>query len=172
MASVRSFIDRIGTEEDVSLKNATDVEKGDSVEKADSHVEWEPLWLSLLTRPWSALTVIGSDTSADVSRVADVLASVGNRQGARSVRVVSALRATTPPEVQDIVKQLSDAPTAGDLILVPCDPLQANPAMLPILHATSGVVLVVRLGESRIASARKTVSTIGRDKLFATVTIG
>jgi len=171
MASVRSFIDGIGTEEDVSLKNATDVEKGDSVEKADSHVEWEPLWLSLLTRPWSALTVIGSDTSADVSRVADVLASVGNRQGARSVRVVSALRAT-PPGVQDIVKQLSDMPTAGDLILVPCDPLQANPAMLPILHATSGVVLVVRLGESRIASARKTVSTVGRDKVFASVIVG
>jgi hypothetical protein len=165
MASVRSFIDRIGTKEDVSLKSATDVEK------ADAHVEWEALWLSLLTRPWSALTVIGSDTSADVSRVADVLASVGNRQGARSVRVVSALRAT-PPEVQDIVKQLSDTPTAGDLILVPCDPLQANPAMLPILHRTSGVVLVVRLGESRIASARKTVSTIGRDKVFASVIVG
>ena len=153
------------------MKSATDVEKGDWVEKADSHVEWEPLWLSLLTRPWSALTVIGSDTSADVSRVADVLASVGNRQGAPTVRVVSALGAT-PPGVHDIVKQLSDAPTAGDLILVPCDPLQANPAMLPILHATSGVVLVVRLGESRIASARKTVSTIGRDKVFASVIVG
>jgi hypothetical protein len=171
MASVRSFIDRIGTEEDVSLKNTTDAEKGDSVEKADSHVEWEPLWLSLLTRPWSALAVIGSDTSTDVSRVADVLTSVGNRHGERTVRVVSALGAS-PPQVPDIVKQLSDTPLAGDLILVPCDPLQANPAMLPILHATSGVVLVVRLGESRIASARKTVSTVGRDKVFASVIVG
>jgi len=165
MASVRSFIDRIGTDEDVSLKSATDVEK------ADSHVAWEPLWLSLMTRPWRALAVIGSDTSKDVSRVADILASVGTRLGARSVRVVSALGAT-PPQVDGIVEQLSDASTAVDLILVPCGPLQANPTMLPILHATSGVVLVVRLGESRIASARKTVSTIGRDKLFATVTIG
>ena len=93
MASVRSFIDRIGTEEDVSLKSATDVEK------ADVHVEWEPLWLSLLTRPWSALAVIGSDTSTDVSRVADVLTSVGNRHGERTVRVVSALGAS-PPEVK------------------------------------------------------------------------
>ena len=168
MASVRSFIDRIGIKEDVPLTSATVVE---TAETADLHVEWEPLWLSLLTRPWSALAVIGSDTSTDVSRVADILASVGNRHGERTVRVVSALGAT-PPQVHGIVEQLSHASTDGDLILVPSDPLQANPAMLSILHATSGVVLVVRLGESRIASARKTVSTIGRDKVFATVTIG
>jgi len=150
------------------LTSATDVE---TAETADSHVEWEPLWLSLLTRPWSALAVIGSDTSTDVIRVADILASVGNRRGERTVRVVSAVGAT-PPQVHGIVEQLSHGSTGADLILVPCDPLQANPAMLPILHATSGVVLVVRLGESRIASARKTVSTVGRDKVFATVTIG
>ena len=148
------------------MKSATDVEK------ADSHMEWEPLWSSLMTRPWSALAVIGSDTRTDVSRVANILASVGNRQGERSVRVVSALGAT-PPDIQGIVEQLSNAsPPVVDLVLVPCDPLQANPAMLPILHATSGMVLVVRLGESKVASARKTVGTLGRDKVFATVIVG
>ena len=165
MASVRSYIDRLGSEKDVPLTSATDVDK------ADSHVEWEPLWLSLLTRPWSALAVIGCDTSTDVSRVAGVLASVGNRHGERSVRVVSALGAT-PPEVQGLVERLSKASTADELLLVPCDPLQAKPAMRQILHATSGLVLVVRLGESKIASAKKTVSTVGRDKVFATVTLG
>ena len=147
------------------MKNATDAEK------PDLHVEWEPLWSSLMKRPWSALAVIGSDTRTDVSRVASILASVGNRHGERSARVVSALGAT-PPEVQGIVEQLPNASSAADLILVPCDPLHANPAMLPILHATSGMVLVVRLGESRIASAKKAVGTVGRDRVYATVVIG
>ena len=147
------------------MKSATDTEK------ADLHVEWEPLWTSLMTRPWSALAVIGSDARTDVSRVANILASVGHRQGERSVRVVSALGAT-PPEIQGIVEQLSNASPVVDLILVPCDPLQANPAMLPILHATSGMVLVVRLGESKVASAKKAVGTVGRDRVYATVIIG
>jgi hypothetical protein len=146
------------------------MESAPGAEKA-SHLEWQPLWLTLLTRPWNALAVIGSDTSTDVSRVAEILAAVGNRHGERSVRVVSALGATLP-QVHGIVEQLSGASATGDLVLVPCDPLRANPAMLPILHATSGMVLVVRLGESRVASARTTVSTVGRDKVFATVAIG
>jgi hypothetical protein len=165
MAPVRWFIDRIGTDEGVSLKSAVDVEK------ADSHVEWEPLWRSLLTRHWRALAIVGSDTGTDVGRVADILASLGNRGGERTVRIVSALGAT-PPQVHGIVEQLSEASTGVDLILVPCGPLQTTPALHPILHAASGVLLVVRLGESRVASARKIVSTVGRDKVFASVVIG
>jgi hypothetical protein len=140
-------------------------------EDAALHEEWQPLWLSLQTRPWSALAVIGSDTGPDVNRVAEILACVGNRDGKRSVRVVSALGAT-PPEVPGIVEQLSDASRNGDLILVPCDPPGGSPAMLPILHATSGVVFVVRLGASRVASARKTVDMVDRSRIFATVAIG
>jgi hypothetical protein len=44
--------------------------------------------------------------------------------------------------------------------------------MLPILQETSGMVLVVRLGESLLASAKKTVAMVGRDRVFATVAIG
>ena len=165
MAPVRRFIDRIGADEGVSLKGATEVEKG------ESHVEWEPLWRSLLTRHWRALAVIGSDTATDVGRVAEILASLGNRDGERTVRVVSALGAT-PPQVQGIVEQLSEASTGTELILVPCGPFQTTPTLHPILHAVSGVLMVVRLGESRIASARKIVSTVGRDKVFASVIIG
>jgi hypothetical protein len=135
------------------------------------HEEWQPLWLSLQTRPWSTLAVIGIDAVPDVSRVAEILASVGNRDGKRSVRVVSALGAT-PPDVPGIVERLSDASRNGDLILVPCDPPGGSPAMLPILHATSGVVLVVRLGASRVASAKKTVDIVHRHRIFETVVIG
>jgi hypothetical protein len=166
LASVQRRFNRRKTDEKGLMKSAVA-----DVEDTALYREWQPLWFSLLTRPWDSLAIIGSDTSTDVNQVADILATVGNREGERRVRVVSALAATAP-EVHGIVKGLSDASILGELTLVPCDPLRVNPAMLPILQATSGVVLVVRLGESRLASTKKTVGIVRRDRVFATVAIG
>ena len=44
--------------------------------------------------------------------------------------------------------------------------------MLPIVQATSGVVLVVRLGAATLDAIRKTVAGVGRDHVVATVSIG
>jgi len=135
------------------------------------HAEWHPLWSSQLARPWITLAVIAVDPGTDASRVAEVLASVGNRLGARSVRIVSTAGATAT-EARGVLEQLTDVPPGGDHVLVTCDPLRANPAMLPILQAVSGVVLVVRLGSSLIASAKQIVDAVGRERVFATVAIG
>ena len=141
-----------------------------SVATALNHEEWQPLWRSELAKPWNALAVVGTDSTADACVTAEILARVGNRLG-NSVRVMSAAGATRP-EAQGIAEQVAAWSDAGTHLIVACDPLRTNTSMLPVLEAATGVVLVVRLGESLLASAKHAVSAVGRDRIFATIAIG
>ena len=134
------------------------------------HEEWQPLWRSELAKPWNALAVVGTDSTADACVTAEILARVGNRLG-NSVRVMSAAGATRP-EAQGIAEQVAAWADAETHLIVACDPLRTNTSMLPVVEAASGVVLVVRLGESLLSSAKQAVSTVGRDRIFATIAIG
>ncbi len=133
--------------------------------------DWQRLWFTLQARTWTSLAVIGTDEGADAERVARLLASVGNRDGLTSVRAFSALGMTFE-DVPLVVAKIAEPPVGGGWLLVSCDPLRRNPAMIPVLHAVTGVVLVVRLGESLVSSVTKTVETVGRDKVFASIAIG
>lgn len=132
--------------------------------------EWQRLWFTLQGRPWSSLAVIGTDASTDADRVARTLAAVGRRDGQIPVEVVTGLGVSFQ-DVPRIVNQVTHAST-DKLLLVSCDPLRRNPAMIPLLQAVSGVVLVVRLGESRMDSVQKTIDAVGRDRLVATISVG
>ena len=132
--------------------------------------EWELLWHSELAKPWSALAVVGTDTTRDACVTAEILAAVGSQLG-KPVRVVSAVGAANP-DAEGIAAHVASWSQGGTHLLIACDPLKTNTSTLPVLQATSGVVLVVRLGESLLASARQTVSAVGRDRVFATIAIG
>ncbi len=134
------------------------------------HTEWQPLWRLELSKPWNALAIVATDTTGDACRTAEILAAVAEQLG-KPVRVVSAVGAT-PVEARGIVEQVTTWASGGTHLLVACDSLRTNTSMLPVLQATSGVVLVVRLGESLLASAKRTVSAVGRERILATVTIG
>ena len=47
-------------------------------------------------------------------------------------------------------------------MIVPVDPIAENPSSVPIVQATSAALLVVRLGESLLASARSAIEVVGR----------
>jgi hypothetical protein len=134
------------------------------------HQAWEPLWRSELAKPWNTLAIVATDSTADACRTAEILAAVADQLG-KPVRVVSAVGATSV-EARGIVEQVATWGSGGTHLLVACDSLRTNTSMLPVLQATSGVVLVVRLGESLLASAKRTVSAVGRDRIFATIAIG
>ena len=111
--------------------------------------------------------VIGIDGAKDASQVAMRIAEVGNLDKRTPVRVISAFGASL-----DAVAQVVDQLGEPTLTVVTCDSPRSNPAMLPLVHAASGVVLVVRLGETWLDSVRKTVDSIGRHKVLATVSVG
>jgi hypothetical protein len=134
---------------------------------AQPSVEWQRLWFTLQGHQWTSLVVIGIDGAKDASQVAMRIAEVGNLDKRTPVRVISAFGASL-----DAVAQVVDQLGEPTLTVVTCDSPRSNPAMLPLVQAASGVVLVVRLGETWLDSVRKTVDSIGRHKVLATVSVG
>jgi hypothetical protein len=77
-----------------------------------------------------------------------------------------------PNDVQSLLSAVREASVRNGALVVACDGLHVNPASLPLARACTGVLLVVRLGESRLDSARKTVESIGRNRIIASITLG
>jgi len=49
---------------------------------------------------------------------------------------------------------------------------QRHAAMIPIVQQASCVVLIVRLGDTALASVRSTVKQVGRERILATISVG
>ena len=57
-------------------------------------------------------------------------------------------------------------------MIVPVDPIAENPSSVPIVQATSAALLVVRLGDSLLASARSAIEVVGRAKFLGSIVVG
>jgi len=132
--------------------------------------EWHHLWFTLQARPWSALAIVDTTSGSDGERVARMLAEVARRDAGTAVEVISAQGAG----FQDLPGLLADVAESSprDLRLVACDTPATNPAMIPILQAVTGAVVVVRLGDATTAVLDSTIAVIGREKIIASVSIG
>ncbi len=137
---------------------------------ADNKTEWQRLWFTLQGRPWTALAVVDMTGGSDAETVARALAEVGNRDGQVPVECVFA-RAATFKDVPQLLTRLSQA-APDALRLLACDSLGDNPAMIPLLQAADGAVVVVRLGQATGAAVDKTVEVIGRHKVLASISVG
>jgi hypothetical protein len=60
----------------------------------------------------------------------------------------------------------------GECVVVPVDPISENPSAIPVLQATSAGLLVVRLGESHLGSARNIIEIAGRERLLGSIVLG
>lgn len=137
-----------------------------------SEIAWQQLWFSLRARPWTSLAIIGTERAQLAAEVAQRLATVGTRDEKTPVQVTSALGMSFQDTT--VVAATARACEAGDspLTLLACDSPLENPAMIPVLQAASGVVLVAALGTTRLDVIRRITEMVGRDKLLATVSVG
>ena len=135
--------------------------------------EFQRLWFTLQAQNWRSLAVVATENGADAVSVAAALAAIGTRDGQTPVQVLSAVGLSFA-DLPRLVAQMPGSPTASaaPLTLVACDALQRNPAMIPIVQQASGVVLIVRLGQTALASVRATVAQVGRERILATISIG
>lgn len=141
------------------------------VDRIEGETEWQRAWFSLQRREWSSLAIVGTESGAEAEVAARHLATIGTRDGLKSVRVLSALNLTYA-DAPRALDYLAEAAANGDLVVVACDPVRQNHATLPLLQAVSGVILVVRLGVSRTAWVKKTIEVVGRERVLATVSVG
>ena len=142
-----------------------------TLDVATHEEEWQRLWFTLQTRQWTSLAIMAMDGSADAERVARNLAALGQRDGYGPLQTITAM-GVGYEDVPRVVNHIASQPGSAGQLIVVCDPLRRNPAMIPVLHAVTGVVLVVRLGASPVAAVQQVIDTVGRDKVFASIAVG
>ena len=59
----------------------------------------------------------------------------------------------------------------GEWVIVAVDPIADHPSVVPLVRAASAALLVVRLGESSLASAQAAIDTVGRTRFLGSVVL-
>ena len=131
--------------------------------------EWQRLWFSLRAYEWRSLAILGIEGASQAEQAAQRLIAVAFEDEKTPVAEINALGMS----YQEAIGVASTLQLAGQpLTLVTCDAPDVNPAMIPIVQAVTGIVVVVRLGETRLDAVKRTLDVVGRDKILATVTVG
>jgi hypothetical protein len=134
------------------------------------NIDWQRLWFATRERQWTSLAIIPSDRSIDIRRIAESLVETGRIHGERPITLLSGVGVQLAG-VHQIVDSIGAMTTRGDWLVVPVDPITDNPSAVPIVHATSAALLVVRLGESLLGSARATLEAVGRERFLGSVVL-
>lgn len=132
--------------------------------------DWQRIWLSAREKDWSSLVLIPNEGSVDVVRCAEMLAATGRVHGERPVQVVNATGVQLG-SIQETVDSITETTRRGDRVIVAVDPIADNPASIAIVRASPAALLLVRLEESLVASARNTIDTVGRDRLLGSIVL-
>jgi hypothetical protein len=132
--------------------------------------DWQRIWLAAGEKQWGSLVLIPNDASVDVVRCAEALAATGQVHAERPVKVVNATGIQLG-SVQETVDNIVEMTRRGERVIVAVDPLADNPAVIAIVRGSPAALLIVRLEESLMASARSTVDMVGRDRLIGSIVL-
>ena len=132
--------------------------------------EWQRIWFAILQHTWSSLALVPTHSGIDVVKVAHTLVATGRLQGERPVGLVDATGIQLA-NVQQVISSLSAVADRGEHAIVPVDPIQDNPSTIAIVQAASMALLVVRLGESLLASAQTTLDVVGRNRFIGSIVV-
>ena len=145
-------------------------ERVDVRSQAGDAFEWQRFWIRLQQSAWSTLAVVPADSGVDVHGVVKDLVDAGRQAGSRAVSSVDAA-GVPASRAQEMIRSFQKAGASDRHVVVACDALADNPATLAIARAVSGVLVVARLGESRISAAKAAVDAIGRERVIAGITL-
>jgi hypothetical protein len=132
--------------------------------------DWQRIWLAARQKDWASLVLVPNDASVDVVRFAEMLAKTGRVHGERPVSVVNATGVQLG-EVEATIEAITQTTNRGERVVVPVDPIGDHPAAIAILRASSAALLLVRIGESELATARATIDIVGRERLLGSVVV-
>ena len=139
--------------------------------KASSTVDWQRLWVATRQKAWTSLAIIPSDIGVDIGQVADSLVAAGRLHGEKPVTLLKATGAQLN-DVRQLIEKLNVMTARGEWVIVAVDPIEDNPSVIPLVRAASAALLVVRLGESLLASAHTAIDTVGRARFLGSVVLG
>jgi hypothetical protein len=140
------------------------------VKATSSDNEWQRIWFSIRQQGWTSLALVPSHSAIQVTKVAESLADTARVQAERPVTVIDAIGIQLE-NVESTVHAIGDAAAGGDWVIVAVDAIADNPAAIAVVQACSAALLIVRLGESLLASAHGTLDAVGRERFLGSVVL-
>jgi hypothetical protein len=130
------------------------------------------LWLATQRRTWRSLAVVAASEGTPTMEIASMLARLawwyrGQPSSVADFRDLS-LR-LVEYQLSDVASQLE---SATGTIVIALRSISENPTVVPVARTVDAAILCIRLRVTKIASSRKTVEAIGRDKFLGTIVVG
>lgn len=132
--------------------------------------DWPPVWFSFAQHTWNSLALVPAHPGVSVLAVARALADAGRTYDAPSLRLIEAER-VPPGRLQSVCAEIRGRSELmlRTIVSVP-SPLDDNSAV-PIIRSCDVAVLVVPLGDTSLASARRTLTVVGRGAFLGAITV-
>jgi hypothetical protein len=131
-------------------------------------IEWQKLWLGTQRRPWRSLAVVPVDDGIPTVRVARALAGAGACHLGHVVELIDATSITLA-QLRTSTEAWIERRGSAERLLIALGPVLTSPASLALAQAADAVILCVRLGESAVAEAQRTIEEIGRERFLGSV---
>jgi hypothetical protein len=124
--------------------------------------------LAVLRAEWTTLALVSTEPGAPGRAVARTLVETARACRLRPVRDLNASGAA-PAQLPQLLDELVAARGGEGRALVTVEDPRTSPASAPLLVAADAVVLLVRLGVSRLRSVEDVVALVGRDRVAGCV---
>jgi hypothetical protein len=137
--------------------------------------ELQELWFSTLRAEWASLAIVPAHAGGSAYEIARALAEVGTRHRGTPIRLVKADGddlLQTAQLVDNLSRSAAQSTTGrGGAVIVALEPVIANPLGMAIALAADAILITIELGVTDLASARRTIELVGRDRLLGCVVI-
>jgi hypothetical protein len=139
-----------------------------SAGSSTTEVELQSLWLALQKKSWRVLAVVPTMRQIASLDVASAIAEVAWQYRGEPT-VVLDLRDITMRLVDYHKKEIDEHVKKGECVILALASIQQNPTTIALAKNADTAVLVVRLGETPMKAAAKTVEEIGHDKFTGAI---
>ena len=135
--------------------------------KALNH--WALVWFTLLEHDWVSLAIVPAEGRASAISVARALTDIGNSYEEHSVQLIEAEHLPVPIARQVIATMTHRAESGSRTIIAVSSPIVDYNA-IPIARAADASILLVPLGATEVAEAKRVLGMIGRDCFIGSIT--
>jgi len=132
--------------------------------------EWPQLWFALLRREWSSLVVVPADRGVPALFAARALVGVARLYRHGTIHLLQA-ESVGPAAAGAVVATAGDIAARGEQSIIAVDCPLAHHAAIHIARSADAALLVVPLGTTALAAARRVVECVGRERFIGSVAV-
>lgn len=136
-------------------------------------VEWQRLWLSLLTKPWSVLALVPASRGAPPDftlKMAVNLARTGILHLGSPVHVADGT-AVELSRVREFTDEIKHYQAIGDRMLIALGPIDDDPLSETLANSADRLLLCVLFESMNFGEAKRTVKKIGKDRFLGSTIV-